>query len=301
VKPDMADSQPSEHSSSASSKPPPQTSYGLDHRRIYSALVFIPLFYLLTRHGESSLFFAFVSLTTILALWEFYALQFSSAQNKSGFIIGIGGAMLLLVSMQWPTLLRFETSLAFALFSILMYQVMLAPHPLERNQALPYWFFGLIYIAFPLGHLLLLRQLPFGPFLIFFVLFVSWAGDAAAYYAGKCFGSHPIAPILSPQKTVEGFVGGLIVAPLVAWLSQVWFLPILSPLDCVVLGLLLTCIGLVGDLAESTFKRQAGVKDSGGLIPGHGGMLDRVDSLLLTIPTFYYYILLVKDHQTLYS
>lgn len=301
MKPDMAAPQPSDHSSPTSTKPPQKSAYGLDHRRIYPALVFIPLFYLLTRHGQSILFFSFVSLVTIFALWEFYSLQFKPAQNKSGFIVGIGGAMILLISMQWPNLLRFETALAITLFSMLMYQVMLAPQPLQRNYELPVLFFGLLYVAFPLGHLLLLRQLPFGAFLIFFVLLVSWAGDAAAYYAGKCLGSHPIAPVLSPQKTVEGFVGGLLVAPLVAWLSQMWFLPILSLLDCVVLGLLLTGIGLVGDLAESAFKRQAGVKDSGGLIPGHGGMLDRVDSLLLTIPTFYYYILLVKDHQTLYS
>lgn len=301
MKSDLADTQPSHASPPDSSPLPPKSGYGLDHRRIYPALIFIPLFYLLTLHAPSVLFFAFVSLTVLLALWEFYALEFTPGQNKSGIMVGMGGALLLLVSMQWPILLRFETSLALALLSLLMYQVLLAPQPLKKNSALPFLAFGLIYVAFPLGHLLLLRELPYGPFLIFFVLLVSWAGDAAAYYIGKCFGSHPIAPILSPKKTVEGFVGGLVVAPLAAWLSQMWFLPILAPLDCLVLGLLLTGLGLMGDLAESAFKRQAGVKDSGGLIPGHGGMLDRVDSLLLTIPAFYYYILLVKDHQTLYS
>lgn len=297
----MAETQPSDASSPGSSSQPSKPGFGLDHRRIYPALVFIPLFYLLTRYGQPVLFFAFISLTAILALWEFYVLQFTPTQNRSGFFVGIGGGVLLLVSMQWPTFLRFETAIAFILFSLLFYQVAIAPNPLHKNNAIPFLLFGLIYIIFPLGHLLLLRQLPYGAFLIFFVLLVSWAGDAAAYYAGKCLGSRPIAPVLSPKKTVEGFIGGLIVAPLVAWFSQLWFLPILSPLDCLVLGLLLTTLGLVGDLAESAFKRQAGVKDSGGLIPGHGGMLDRVDSLLLTIPTFYYYILLVKDHQALYS
>jgi len=280
---------------------PSRQKYGLDHRRIYPALIFIPLFYLLTEHGQPVLFFLFISLVAILALWEFYALQLPPLQHRSAFMVGIVNAGLLLTSLQWPTFLGFASAMALAVFCLLFYQVGFSPHPLRPSPVLPFLFFGLMYVVFPLGHLLLLRQLPFGPSLIFFVLLVSWAGDAAAYYAGKCLGSRPIAPILSPNKTIEGFIGGLVIAPIVAWLSQMWFLPIFSPLDCVVLGLLLTGIGLVGDLAESAFKRQAGVKDSGGLIPGHGGMLDRVDSLLLTIPTFYYYILLVKDHQTLYS
>ena len=129
----------------------------------------------------------------------------------------------------------------------------------------------------------------------FFVLFVTWAGDAGAYYTGKLWGNRLLTPLLSPNKTFEGLAGGLIVAPFAAWIAQFWFLPILNWWDCIILGLLLTCLGLAGDLSESAFKREAGVKDSGNLIPGHGGILDRIDSLLLTVPTFYYYMVFVKD------
>ena len=151
-----------------------------------------------------------------------------------------------------------------------------------------------MYIAFTLGHLLLLRKLPDGTFLVFFVLLVSWSGDATAYYVGRRFGSRPLARILSPKKTIEGLVGGLITVPLVAWGASLWFLPLLTLSDCIILGLTLPLLGTVGDLSESAFKRQVGAKDSGNLIPGHGGFLDRIDSLLLTVPTFYYYMLVIK-------
>jgi len=89
-------------------------------------------------------------------------------------------------------------------------------------------------------------------------------------------------------------LGGLIVAPVIAWIGHLWFFPAVTLLDCLILGLLLTVLGLAGDLSESAMKRQAGVKDSGSLIPGHGGMLDRVDSLIFNVPAFYYYMAWLK-------
>jgi len=154
--------------------------------------------------------------------------------------------------------------------------------------------FGTLYIGFTLGHLLLTRALPDGIFLIFFVVLVTWAGDTGAYYAGMSMGRTPLAPRISPNKTVEGLLGGCLLAVVMALIARAWFIPSFTILDAVVLGLVLTLVGLIGDLSESMFKRSAGVKDSGGLIPGHGGVLDRLDSLLLTAPTYYYYVTLVK-------
>lgn len=110
----------------------------------------------------------------------------------------------------------------------------------------------------------------------------------------KLGGVRPLAPRLSPKKTIEGFLGGLLAAPLIAWIGHLWFLPAVTPVDCLILGLLFTALGLLGDLSESALKRSAGVKDSGSLIPGHGGMLDRIDSLLLNAPFFYYYMAFVR-------
>ena len=136
--------------------------------------------------------------------------------------------------------------------------------------------------------------MPEGEFLIFGLFLVTWAADTGAYYVGASLGRHKLAPSISPNKTIEGVAGGLITAILAAFLAQAWFLPSLTSADCMAIACLLTIAGLLGDLAESAMKRGAGVKDSGSLIPGHGGMLDRLDSLLFTAPAFYYYVLLAK-------
>jgi phosphatidate cytidylyltransferase len=140
----------------------------------------------------------------------------------------------------------------------------------------------------------LTRALEGGEFLIFFLVLVTWAGDAGAYYTGRSLGRRQLAPVISPNKTVEGLLGGLILAVAAALVARAWFLPSFSVADCVAIGLLLTMAGALGDLTESVLKRSAGVKDSGTVIPAHGGMLDRLDSLLFAAPAFYYYVTLVK-------
>jgi phosphatidate cytidylyltransferase len=151
-----------------------------------------------------------------------------------------------------------------------------------------------LYIGLTLSCLLLTRALPDGEFLVFFVVLVTWAGDTGAYILGKTMGRRPLAPVISPKKTVEGFLGGIILALVVAVVSRLWFLPSVTLMDAAVLAILLTSAGLLGDLAESAVKRSVNQKDSGSLIPGHGGMLDRLDSLLFTAPCFYYYVTFVK-------
>lgn len=150
--------------------------------------------------------------------------------------------------------------------------------------------FGVLYLGLTLGTLSMTRLLPQGEWLIFFLLLVTWASDTGAYYVGTLYGRHRLAPTISPKKTVEGLVGGLISAVIVAYVARWWFFPDFSSLDCLILATLLTLTGLWGDLTESAMKRSVGIKDSGGILPGHGGMLDRLDSLLFTAPIFYYYV-----------
>jgi phosphatidate cytidylyltransferase len=154
--------------------------------------------------------------------------------------------------------------------------------------------FGVLYLGLTLGMLSMTRLLPQGEWLIFFLLLVTWASDTGAYYVGTLYGRHRLAPTISPKKTVEGLVGGLIAAIIAGYIARWWFLPELSGLDCLILAALLTFAGLWGDLAESAMKRTVGMKDSGGILPGHGGMLDRLDSLLFATPVFYYYVSIVS-------
>jgi len=236
---------------------------------------------------------------SFLAMLEFYGFHFKKDHHWQLSLTGLFCAGVVLVSLQWPDRLEFQTALLFTLAVFIIYQVGWAPFTSDSFSYIPILWFGVAYISLTLGHFLMIRKFSEGPFLIFFILMVTWGGDAAAYYAGKHFGTRPLAPILSPKKTIEGLIGGLIIAPLIAWGASVWFLPLFTFIDCLVLGIGLTLLGLIGDLSESAFKRQAGAKDSGSLIPGHGGFLDRIDSLLLTVPTFYYYLVVFKDSQAI--
>ncbi len=266
---------------------------GVDAKRVFAALVFLPLFYGLTRHLPAAAFFVFVGTTVLLAQWEFTGLFLDARDRLHHTVVGFLGSLLLLTAMQWPRVLGIPPALLIALTILLCHQVSMASAG-RRHLSLLVGLSGILYIGYTLGHFLWLRNQHDGALLVFFVLLVTWTGDTAAYYTGKTWGSRPLAPQLSPNKTREGLLGGLIAAPIVAWLGHLWFVPAVTLLDCLVLGLLLTVLGLIGDLSESALKRHAGVKDSGSLIPGHGGMLDRIDSLILSVPAFYYYMVLVK-------
>jgi len=266
----------------------------LDARRVYSALVFLPLFYLLVRYGSPIVFFALVLAATLLAMAEFYRLHFRTGPVSVEIVSGFGCAGLLLSSLQWPEILPPGSVLALGIMLVLTSRLF-AREPMKHSLIdVGIILLGIVYVALMLGHLILTRAREGGEWLILYLFVVTWAADTGAYYAGTAFGKHKLAPLISPNKTVEGLFGGVALSVLAALIAKHWFMASFSTIDCLALGLLLSLTGVLGDLAESALKRSAGVKDSGSLIPGHGGVLDRLDSLLFTAPAFYYYLIFVK-------
>jgi phosphatidate cytidylyltransferase len=143
-----------------------------------------------------------------------------------------------------------------------------------------------VYVGLPIGALAGIHQLA-GREGVLMVMATVAASDTCQYYSGRAFGRRPLAPVVSPKKTIEGAIGGLVLAPLVLVVMARWWLPVLSPLAVWIAGLGIVVAGIAGDLFKSVLKRAAGVKDSGTLIPGHGGVLDRIDALLFAAPLFY--------------
>ncbi|HSQ91545.1 MAG TPA: phosphatidate cytidylyltransferase [Nitrospiraceae bacterium] len=270
----------------------PAAASRFDPRRIYTILVLAPLVYAATRYLPPLAFSGVVVLAGALALYEFYRLCFCGRSHSWLIGIGLTGFAALIFSSHRPDIIG-PTLLATLV--CIMSVPLFSRSPLEqtlKDGAMT--LFGVLYLSFTLGTLSMTRLLPQGEWLIFFLLLVTWASDTGAYYVGTLCGRHPLAPRISPKKTIEGLVGGLITAIIVGYIARWWFLPELSSLDCVILAILLTFTGLWGDLTESVMKRSVGVKDSGGILPGHGGMLDRLDSLLFAAPAFYYYITLAS-------
>jgi phosphatidate cytidylyltransferase len=146
----------------------------------------------------------------------------------------------------------------------------------------------LLLVALPLTYTVRLHGIaPDGPILLMFALVITWVGDSAAYFAGRAFGKRPLAPVLSPKKSWEGTIASIIGALVVALVFSRWLtIPLPHLLAMAAVG---NVAGQAGDLLESAYKRSAGVKDSGSLLPGHGGVLDRIDALILAIPVVWYY------------
>lgn len=153
---------------------------------------------------------------------------------------------------------------------------------------------GMGWVGF-LAFLPLLRRLEDGLAWVFLVLVVSWCGDTGGYFAGKYLGRHKLYPLVSPKKTWEGVAGGVAFAVVGVMVVQAVGLPVLSPVEAAVLGGTLCLAGVSGDLSESMLKRAFAVKDSGWFMPGHGGLLDRIDSVLFVAPLLYGYAVWVKS------
>lgn len=162
----------------------------------------------------------------------------------------------------------------------------------------PVTLFNSIFFSFLFGTFILIRQLPLstpiayveaGQWLIMIIL-VTWVCDTAAYVLGSCLGKHKLMPRISPNKTVEGALFGFIFSILTAYLCHVWFVDELALWHSLTIGAIVGTFGQYGDLFESMFKRDAGFKDSSGLIPGHGGIMDRFDSLMISTPVVYLFL-----------
>jgi phosphatidate cytidylyltransferase len=164
-------------------------------------------------------------------------------------------------------------------------------------QRIAFTLLGVFYVGWLLSYVLLLRLLGDGPSYVFYIFGVVWLGDAAALVGGTLMGRHKLAPTISPNKTIEGAVGGLLGSLCGAILGGLWLLGNFTVVQSLAVGIMLAVLGQLGDLSESTLKRSTGFKDSGMLIPGHGGILDKVDGILFGAPALYYYVLYIVGQE----
>ncbi len=165
-------------------------------------------------------------------------------------------------------------------------EVLMADHSIAQATS---GVFAAIYIGMPLGMLVAIQTLQ-GWTATLLLLGTIVVSDSSQYYVGRMLGKRPLAPSISPKKTIEGAIGGLIIATAFMTLAGARMLPFVGYVPLLVLGVLVVGLGICGDLFESRLKRAAGVKDSSSLIPGHGGVLDRIDALLFAVPPFYLFV-----------
>ncbi|MHB9154061.1 MAG: phosphatidate cytidylyltransferase [Endomicrobiales bacterium] len=269
--------------------------------RVITAVVGVPLI-LLTVYWGGIPFFVLMLGVTVLALREYFHLS-ARAKYEAQPVVGTAAGVLLFVSLFLNgTSLgpQSENQGTVALIAVILAAVfvreILIGRPEKAMERLAITFMGVILVSWTLGHLVLLRSIrPAGMRYVYFLFIIIWLIDTGAYAVGRRFGRHPLAEKISPKKTREGAVGGVITGVIVAVLLRMLFLrELLSFGEAAALGLMISVVSQVSDLSESLLKRDAGVKDSANLLPGHGGMLDRFDSFLFTAPLFYYYLTIFK-------
>jgi len=253
-------------------------------KRVLTAAALVPPIVYVVLWAPSWALFAVVVIVAFLS-WREYA--DIAGRMTPGAAPPLGYAAGLLV-LAWPG----ETWLLFTLLALLA--MSLAMRAENLADALPraaYLFTGVVYVFGCWKCALLLHTA--GPHWLMYGLLVSWTGDIGAYYVGRSLGRHRLAPRVSPKKSWEGAVAAVVAAVAMAGFYLVRFVPSVPVAQAVCLTVAANVAGQVGDLAESALKRGAGVKDSGDILPGHGGFLDRVDSTLFVLPVIYCYLRLV--------
>lgn len=257
-------------------------------KRTSTAVVLLALVFVCIQYSVDVVFFIVIQALILASLWEFYSLA-SKRKHAPQRILGFSVALIIAFSFFFETF-----PLGLALFAALLltgiYYV-LTINKLEKMMSFPpsiaLTFFGALIVSFTLNHFIYLRQ-EYGPKWIYFLLAVIFVGDTGAYFIGKALGRHKLAPLASPHKTWEGSVGGVVFACLSGIAAQQVFLPGAALWKAVVFAFVVHVVAQFSDPLESLFKRAAGVKDSSNILPGHGGFLDRVDSMILAAPLYYY-------------
>lgn len=236
-----------------------------------------------------------VGIACLMILYELY-MTFKQDKKWQLVILDYLAAFALILAAQFRTLTRKE----LLIFIIVAYLMLLLICSVVFHRSIKFYdvissFFMLIYSVFFLQHLSFIRNMELGDVLIFLPLLGAFMPDTFAFFAGKLFGRHKLIPDISPNKTVEGSIGAVVGTVCIFWgygmIVQHWCGLQVNYLWLILLAVLCGIVAQFGDLAASVIKRECGVKDFGNLIPGHGGLVDRVDSLLFVTPVVYYFLM----------
>lgn len=264
-------------------------------KRWLTGILAVPVLAAIIYFGNEAVFSVLVTIAAVTACHEYNRTAFS---DDFGFERAqcLGAALLVNIAAfysppggQGPVMGAAVMSF-LAAFSFFLYrcrQGAIDMEPLRKTVL------AIFYPSLLIAHFILIRKLDNGVFLVFLVFLIAFAGDTAAFYVGRNFGKRKLLPNVSPGKTVEGALGSIAGSVAAAFVFRHFFLPEISPFHLAVMSIAANILGQAGDLCESTLKRSSGLKDSGALLPGHGGILDRIDSLLFIGPTVYYYIRVV--------
>jgi len=258
-------------------------------KRIITALVLIPLsIYAILKGGI--LFFIITLFISLISLFEFNKM-FSKEKDFTG-IKSLSFISIIFISIVFMEKKIPEFLIPFV-FSVLALRILVENKIEGAIEKLSYSILGFVYITLPLSILILMRNLEFGEKFTITTLVALWSVDSFAFLGGVTFGKTPLAKVFSPKKSVEGLISGFVGSFFVLYLLNNFYLHIFTNLVMICFfAFIMTLFGQCGDLIESCLKRNAGVKDSGTIIPGHGGILDRIDSMLFSLPIAYLFFLM---------
>lgn len=261
--------------------------------RVLTAVVAVPLLIALILWKQRLGFGGLLFVCSALGMSEYVAMMLPGWGRLERAVVVVTGTLLTVALYFRP-----EAALVWILAALIVGATTVLLRPGEISGAgarLGIVALGLLYVGVLTAPLALLhRQLPDGPHWVMAALAATFMNDSGAYFAGRAFGRHKLYPAISPAKTVEGAFGGLLAGVGSLFLLRALLFPSLTALDCLMVGIPAAVLGPVGDLVESMLKRSAGVKDSGHIIPGHGGVLDRLDALLFVGTWVYAYASIVR-------
>jgi len=263
-------------------------------QRVITGLWGIPLLILAVWFAQPLPWFTIlVAIWGLLAVYEFYKIV-AGAKVPPLIYFGLIWTLLFIISPHCPYAPTLPLLLTSAVVLSLIW-LLLRPRKEGAFLGWAWTMAGMVYIGWLLSHLVALRGLDDGRNWVFLALLATFGSDTAAYFTGRALGKHKLAPSISPGKTWEGTIAGILGAIIISLLFTIPS-PLSLPLgygQAILLGLLVSVFGQLGDLVESLLKRNMGVKDSGRLLPGHGGALDRIDSVVFASVVVYYYVIWV--------
>jgi phosphatidate cytidylyltransferase len=257
--------------------------------RILTAVIGLPLLIAIIWFGEPW-FTLLIAVMATLGSWEFYRMAGQLKLHPITYL-GMAWVLLIVLSPHCPYAATIPFLITSAIVISLIWMLFRSP----REHAFTNWAWtiaGILYIGWMLSYWVELRSLEAGKGLVFWAMFTTFASDTSAFFIGRRWGKHALAPSISPGKTWEGAIGGLLASIIASLILRTIFPLPFSYWQIALLGCVISLFAQLGDLAESLLKRNTGVKDAGKLIPGHGGIMDRIDSLIFTGVIVYYCVVL---------